>query len=118
MGRAQNIAFTITALHGDVIDLYHEKLVKSGKFYIYDDHEVPVIQRKEIIKVRDLFSQSGYLIKEIIINSTHHGPLVHDPFNKAYDFLKRLPYEGFSRKDISFQWIGFMGVSQFFHNNR
>ena len=109
---------TITALHGDVIDLYREKIVDDGKYYIFDDHKLPVIQRKEIIKIRNLFSSTGYTNNEILINSTHHGPLVHDPYNKAYDFLKRLPYNGFSRQDTAFQWVGFMGVSEFFHNNR
>ena len=118
MGRAQHISYTITALHGDTIDLYRETLVDDDKFYMFDGHKLPVKQRKEIIKVRNLLTQSGFILKEILINSTHHGPLVNDPYNLVYDFMKRLPYNGLSRKDIAFQWVGFMGISQFFHNSR
>ena len=118
MGRAEHISYTITALHGDTVDLYKETLVDNGKYYMFDGQKLPVKQRKEIIKVRNPFSQSGYTIKEILINSTHHGPLIHDPFGLAYDFMKRLPYRAFSTQDIAFQWVGFMGVSHFFHNNK
>lgn len=118
MGRTNDLAYGITAIHSDVIDFYEETLVDDGKFYMYDGHKIPVKQRKEYIKVKDLFAPSGYRLEEIIINSTHHGPLLHDPFNKAYDFLKRLPYDGFGRKDLALAWVGYQGVSEYYANNR
>jgi len=118
MGRTNNLAIGITAIHSDVIDLYQEELVEDGKYYIFDGKKIPVNKHREIIKVRDLFAPSGFRLEEIIVNSTHHGPLLHDPFNKSYDWLKRLPYDGFGRQDMALAWSGFQGKSAYFNNNK
>lgn len=117
-GRTENIAFGITAIHSDVIDLYQEKLVKDGKYYIVDGHEVPVKQTREIIKIRDPFQPSGYRLEELMVNFTHHGPMIHDKYNIAHDALKRVPYKGFGQHDISMSWIGFQNVSEHYSNTR
>lgn len=118
MGRTNHLAVGITAMHSDTIDLYEETLVEDGKYYMFDGKKIPVRQQKEIIRVRDLFAPSGYRLVEVICNSTHHGPLVHDPYNEIYKLLKRVPYDGFGRKDISMAWSGFQGRSSFFNNNK
>jgi len=118
LGKTENIAMGITAIHADVIDMYEEKVTEDGKFYEFDGELIPVTQQKEIIKVRDPFAPSGYRIEEILVNSTHHGPLISDPYDEVFKFMKRLPFGSFKKKNLAMAWSGFQGRSTYFSNNR
>ena len=118
IGQTSNIAMGLTAMHSDTIDLYQEILVRNGTHYMFDGKEVPVKTRREIIKIRDPFAKSGFRHEILIVNATHHGPLIHDKFNKGYDFMKRLPYDGLGQQDIAFSWSGFQGVSEYYSTAR
>ncbi|CAI2384635.1 unnamed protein product [Moneuplotes crassus] len=116
-GRTDHISTAITAIHSDVIDLYEEKVTGDG-FYEFDGELIPIKQQKDIIKVRDPFAPSGYRIEEIILNSTHHGPLIDDPHDEIYKILKRLPFGAFKKNNLAISWSGFQGKSTYFGNNR
>ena len=118
LGKTDDISIGITAIHADVIDLYEEKVTEDGQFYEFDGEFVPIKQNKEIIKIRDPLMPSGYRIEEIIINSTHHGPLINDPYDEVYKFMKRLPFSGFSKKNLAVAWSGFQGKSTYLGNNK
>ncbi|CAI2383615.1 unnamed protein product [Moneuplotes crassus] len=118
LGRTESLGIGITAIHADVIDLYEEKVSEDGKYYEVDGELVPIKQQKDYIKVRDPFYPSGYRLEEILINSTHHGPLINDPYDEVYKFMKRLPFGSLSKHNLAVSWSGFQGKSTYFSNNR
>lgn len=118
LGKTNDLAFGITAIHSDTIDLFEEKVSDDGKSYEFDGKWLPIKQSFEIIKVRDLFEPSGYKNIKLTINSTHHGILFNDPFDEIHKTLKRLPYQAFNEKNVSLAWSGFQGVSHYFSNNK
>ncbi len=69
-GHNADIAWGMTNLRADTVDLYLEKV--SGKDYLYDDHQIPLQERDERIRI------AGGVSKLITVRSTRHGPLVSD----------------------------------------
>jgi penicillin amidase len=117
-GKTNDLAFGITAIHSDTIDLFEENVSEDGLTYEFDCKWLPIKQSFEVIKVRDPFRPSGYRNVELIINSTHHGILFNDPFNEIHKTLKRLPYQAFGERNLSLAWSGFQGISHYFSNNK
>ncbi len=70
MGHNDDIAWGMTNLQADTVDLYLEKV--SGKDYLYDDQQVPLQERDERVRI------AGGESRLITVRSTRHGPLVSD----------------------------------------
>jgi len=70
IGHNRDIAWGMTNLDPDVTDLYLEKV--TGKTYLYDGRQVPLVERDEVIRV------AGEPSKLITVRSTRHGPLLSD----------------------------------------
>jgi penicillin amidase len=70
-GHNEHVAWGITALMGDVQDLYFENLDGSGNFERPDESWAPLHVRQEIIHVR------GGRDVTLRVQSTDHGPLLN-----------------------------------------
>ena len=70
IGHNRDIAWGMTNLDPDVTDLFLEKV--TGKTYLYDGKQVPLVERDEVIRV------AGESSKLITVRSTRHGPLLSD----------------------------------------
>ena len=70
IGHNRDIAWGMTNLDPDVTDLFLEKV--SGKTYLYDGEQVPLVERDEVIRI------AGQSSKLITVRSTRHGPLLSD----------------------------------------
>ncbi|MFF1573317.1 penicillin acylase family protein [Leifsonia sp. NPDC058292] len=70
IGHNDRIAWGFTNLGPDVADLYEEKV--TGDTYEYDGKQVPLVIRKETIKV------AGGKSVHLTVRSTRHGPLITD----------------------------------------
>jgi penicillin G amidase len=70
IGHNRDIAWGMTNLDPDVMDLYLEKV--SGKTYLRDGQQVPLTERDEVIRI------AGHSSKLFTVRSTRHGPLLSD----------------------------------------
>ena len=70
IGHNRDIAWGMTNLDPDVTDLFLEKV--TGKTYLYDRRQVPLVERDEVIRV------AGEPSRLITVRSTRHGPLLSD----------------------------------------
>nr|WP_233570854.1 penicillin acylase family protein [Nocardiopsis sp. Huas11] len=70
IGQNESIAWGLTNLNPDVMDLYVERI--DGEGYVVDDEVLPLETREETIAVAD-----GDDV-DITVRSTHHGPLLSD----------------------------------------
>ncbi|MET0837512.1 MAG: penicillin acylase family protein, partial [Marmoricola sp.] len=70
IGHNRDIAWGMTNLDPDVSDLYLEKV--TGKTYLLDGQQVPLVERDEVIRV------AGGESRLITVRSTRHGPLLSD----------------------------------------
>lgn len=70
-GHNEHVAWGITALMGDVQDLYVEKLDGKGRYETSDGSWKPLHVEREIIRVR-----GGRTVK-LDVQSTEHGPLLN-----------------------------------------
>ncbi|MET0998999.1 MAG: penicillin acylase family protein, partial [Marmoricola sp.] len=70
IGHNRDIAWGMTNLDPDVTDLFLEKI--TGKTYLYDGRQVPLVERDEVIRI------AGQSSKLITVRSTRHGPLLSD----------------------------------------
>ena len=69
-GHNRDIAWGMTNLDPDVTDLFLEKV--SGKTYLRDGRQVPLVERDEVIRI------AGGGSRLITVRSTAHGPLLSD----------------------------------------
>lgn len=70
IGQNESIAWGFTNLNPDVMDLYVEQL--DGDGYVVDGRTLPLETREETIAV------AGGDDVDIVVRSTHHGPLMSD----------------------------------------
>ncbi len=70
IGHNRDIAWGMTNLDPDVMDLYLEKV--SGKSYLRDGQQLPLTERDEVIRI------AGRSSRLFTVRSTRHGPLLSD----------------------------------------
>jgi penicillin amidase len=70
IGHNRDIAWGMTNLEPDVTDLFLEKV--TGKTYLYDGAQVPLLERDEVIRI------AGQSSRLITVRTTRHGPLLSD----------------------------------------
>jgi penicillin G amidase len=75
-GHNEHVAWGITALYGDVQDLYVEKLDGKGHYLAVDGSWKPLTVDHEVIHVR------GSKDVQLEVHSTAHGPLLNPIFAK------------------------------------
>lgn len=106
IGTNQFTSIGITAMHADLVDLYKITFNKDRTKYKFGDKWLKTEVRYEEFKVKQI--PSGYVIKKIKMESTHHGPLIRDDLNKAWKNLKRYPKGAFSdpETNLALRWVG------------
>jgi len=96
-GRTQNIAWGVTTLIGDNVDVYEEKISEDDTKYLYEGKWYPLEVREELIKIR-----FGNDLK-LKVHSTRHGPIVNRYTAEELPFLV---FPRLTEKNISLTWAG------------
>jgi len=97
VGRNDNCAVGVTNSYHDAQDLYIEKLdPKNPKHYLEGGRSLPFAERKEVLKIKDKKTDSGFREETIIVQSTRRGPVV----SKVLKGLK-------TEKIITLRWSPF-----------
>jgi penicillin G amidase len=69
-GHTANVAWGVTHAFVDIHDLYVEHFSEHGTHYSFKGEQLPAIQRRETIKVRDADDVS------MLVTETRHGPII------------------------------------------
>ena len=78
-GRNRYVSQTVTAMHSDTMDFFRESIeVKDGKEYYKHGNELKEVQSKE--EILRYLKGGKFEEEKIIVRTTHHGPILDDPF--------------------------------------
>ncbi|MEL6825284.1 MAG: penicillin acylase family protein [Pseudomonadota bacterium] len=79
VGRNEHVAFGVTNAYADAVDVYVETLDPANPdHYLEGAQSYPFETVTEIIRVKDEASNEGVREEELIVRTTHRGPVISD----------------------------------------
>ena len=95
------VAIGVTSIQTDVADLFREKIV--GDSYEYDGKLLPLKKRTEVLRIKDGKGYKGHTVE---FKSTHHGPIIKDPFGVLAVAFPRFSRNVIKTEDLALSWTG------------